>query len=161
MQEYLLFDILSLVLAYGLILAGLIISMINSDQTNKYKILTIISSIILLLLEIPHLFLPDPYSIIDGFTHFFVGFTIVLIISNLKFVKKEHRALLSFLVALIVIILVETFLGILEIVYGYINPISFNTYIDMLFVLFGGTIGFILFLTIHKEMFHDFFIHKK
>lgn len=139
-----------LLLMIGLSLM-MLIPIFSSDQQKPYRVFTLLTFIPLVILEIPHYYLPDPFLVVDILVHFCAGLTIFLVFSNLSFIKREIRGILSISLTITIIVLVEIYLSIQEITTGYPNPIGLNSLQDIIWTILGGLIGYVIFSKTKKE----------
>jgi len=140
-------DIILLVIILILLAVMILIIMFYSDRSQNYKLVSVILFIPGIILEFPHMLLPDPTNLIDITVHITTGLAIFLFVTHLRFIRIENRHWWAFLLCILSIIVIEILLSLLEIFMGYVNPIGIDSLEDILWNTFGGMIG----LVIHYE----------
>ena len=133
-------------------LPTLIITIINvvlilkySDKPRNYQILTYSFIGLLTVIEIPHIFLSDPTSLIDIFLHIVAGISFFISFSNLRFIEEETRSIRSFVYTILLILTIELLLTIFHNQYFIINPLDLNIVQDVLTTILGGAIGWTIY----------------
>jgi hypothetical protein len=142
-------------LSIGIIYVVLVfVVLFTSDQSKKYRYITISTYLPAFLLTIPHLLFPDPTNAIDIFTHIIVGLSVFLSFTNV--LRSPSRGIWSLFSSFLVIFAIEYFLSVLEVTIGYSNPLTLDTYEDMLFHLIGSIIGYLLFIKYRTDVSAEF-----
>jgi hypothetical protein len=141
-------NVLLLIVVQIIVIIFLIIALIFSDRSKQYKMITIISVIILIILEYPHMLISDPYFIVfifDITVHIAAGISIFMLVSNFRFIQKKRRSYISLLMVIIFIVGIEIFLSILDIITTFINPNTWNIAQDIGTTVLGGFFGFLIY----------------
>lgn len=133
-------------------LASSVLVVFLSDKSRIYQLLSISILAVAYLLEFPHFLAPDPYLIIDVAVHVVAGLGVFLALTNIIKIDKPWRGYIALIITFGIIVTVEIFLSVLEIMRTYINPIGINSIIDIITFTFGGIVGYPLYLYVDKQI---------
>lgn len=126
------------------------------SKNKKFLYVSIIFLILLGILEYPHLFFIDFYYILDILIHIIAGVVLFLffflLFSISRYIGLRQKSyILSLLSVIFLILFIELFLSILDILTIFINPISWNILLDIFTTTIGGIFGYFMVHLINKK----------
>jgi hypothetical protein len=125
------------------IVFSIFLLVVLSDHSTRYKIISVIFLLTLIVFEYLHLLSPDPTNGIDVATHVFLGIALYGFLNNLKFLPKNSRPFLGII-----------FVAVIVIIFEFLQPyLGFGSYTldmveDILYTTIGGTIGVLVFIAV-------------
>jgi len=141
-------DILLLVIVVGVFISLGISIYFISTELLRYKLITLTFIVVTISLEIPHMLFSfgESSDMIDILVHVSAGLSIFMISTNLPIFK--NKLLMGIVITVMTILLVESFLSILELTIGYVNPIGWDVFEDILWTTIGSLGGGIIYTVI-------------